>query len=342
MDIETRLELIKRPPTEEITTEEELRRLLETKEHPVTYCGYETSGPIHIGHFLSILKQIHLQKAGFKVKVLWPDLHTFLNRKGSMDWIHKMQEYSKHCFVACGLDPKKTIFVQGSDFQLRKDYMEDVLRFSLLTTITRAKRSMTIIGRHMENARVSQVIYPIMQAVDIVYLDVDVAHGGMEQRKIHMIAREFLPKLNHKKPICLHSSILMALTGPGDKMSSSKPETMIALHDSPEIVEERIKGAFCPEKRLKNNPIIEICRLIVFPCLKKLEVRRPKKYGGDVVFYTFNELVQSYRKGNLHPLDLKNAVSTALIQIFQPVRDYFKKRPEILDILKLPRNFRQS
>lgn len=44
MDIETKLELIKRPPTEEIITEEDLRQLLETKEHPIAYNGFEPSG----------------------------------------------------------------------------------------------------------------------------------------------------------------------------------------------------------------------------------------------------------------------------------------------------------
>ena len=44
MDIETKLELIKKPPTEEIITEEDLRQLLQTKEHPIAYNGFEPSG----------------------------------------------------------------------------------------------------------------------------------------------------------------------------------------------------------------------------------------------------------------------------------------------------------
>ena len=43
MDIETRLQLI-RSVGEEIVTEQELRELLETKEHPVAYDGFEPSG----------------------------------------------------------------------------------------------------------------------------------------------------------------------------------------------------------------------------------------------------------------------------------------------------------
>jgi tyrosyl-tRNA synthetase len=163
-----------------------------------------------------------------------------MNRKGSLEWIHKMQEYSQHCFIACGLDPQKTIFIQGSDFELDKKYIEDFMKLSLRITIARAKRSMTIVGRKMEDARVSQIVYPVFQCLDIAYLNVDIAHGGMDQRKIHMLAREFLPEIGYKKPVCLHTAILTSLTGPGEKMSSSKPETIIAIHDPPEVIEEKI------------------------------------------------------------------------------------------------------
>jgi tyrosyl-tRNA synthetase len=43
MDVETRFQLIKEVG-EEIITEQELRTLLETKDHPVAYDGVEPSG----------------------------------------------------------------------------------------------------------------------------------------------------------------------------------------------------------------------------------------------------------------------------------------------------------
>lgn len=43
MDIQTRLEIIK-SVGEEIVTEEELKQILETKQTPVAYDGFEPSG----------------------------------------------------------------------------------------------------------------------------------------------------------------------------------------------------------------------------------------------------------------------------------------------------------
>jgi tyrosyl-tRNA synthetase len=77
-----RLELVKRN-VQEIVTEEELEELLNKKEAPCAYVGYEPSGKIHMGHVLTVNKLIDLQKAGFKVTVLLADVHAYLNRKGT-------------------------------------------------------------------------------------------------------------------------------------------------------------------------------------------------------------------------------------------------------------------
>ena len=64
MDFEGKLDLV-RDNTAELITEEEIKALLQTKDKPVVYCGYEPSGPVHLGHLVTITKLIQLQKAGF-------------------------------------------------------------------------------------------------------------------------------------------------------------------------------------------------------------------------------------------------------------------------------------
>ena len=204
----------------EAVTEEELRDVLR-KENPSVYCGYETSGPVHIGHMVTATKLLDMQAAGFKVKVLLADVHTLLNRKGSQDWIESMGAYWTECFRGYGLGNAQ--FVRGSSFQFNREYVSDVLSLALTVTMNRALRSMQEVARDIENARVSQVIYPLMQIADIKALGVDVAYGGLEQRKIHMLAREVLPEIGCPKPVCLHTPLICSLQGPDSKMSSSKP-----------------------------------------------------------------------------------------------------------------------
>ena len=191
--------------TEEIVTVDELKALLERAVRPRAYVGYETSGKVHLGHMLTANKLLDLQKSGFDVVVLLADLHAFLNEKGSLEEVRKIADYNRDCFMALGLDPERTEFVYGTDYQLKPDYMLKILQMARNTTLNRAKRSMDEVSRSAENPMVSQMIYPLMQAIDIADLKIDLAVGGIDQRKIHMLAREELPRLGLPAPVCMHA-----------------------------------------------------------------------------------------------------------------------------------------
>jgi len=53
MDVEQKIELVSRPPTEEIVTKEELKNLFETNSKPKHYIGLEISGFLHLGSLIS-------------------------------------------------------------------------------------------------------------------------------------------------------------------------------------------------------------------------------------------------------------------------------------------------
>ncbi len=329
MNPDKRKELVLRN-TEEVVTEEELEEILE-KNTPRCYVGYETSGPVHLGHWISVRKMLDLQKAGFQPVILWADLHTYLNKKGEEEWIKAMTDYWQATFEALGLDAE---YVHGRDYQEKTEYFHDILEMAKETTINRGTRSMSEVARDSENPYISQIIYPLMQALDIEYLDLDLAVAGIDQRKIHMLAREKLPKLGYSKPTCLHWPLLPSLSGEGDKMSSSKKETMFPLHADPSHIRDVINGGYCPQGEIADNPVIQIAKYHVFGSDEKLEIERPEKYGGNVVFDSFEELVESFREGDLHPADLKTGVADHVVDSLKPVRDRFKEEPELLEPLE--------
>lgn len=315
-----RLELVIRN-TEEVVTLEELREMLDTREHPRAYVGYETSGNIHLGHMLTANKLLDMQRAGFDVVVLLADLHAYLNEKGSLEEVRRIADYNRECFIALGLNPERTEFVYGTEYQLRPEYVIKVLQMARNTTLNRARRSMDEVSRSAENPMVSQMIYPLMQAVDIADLKIDVAVGGMDQRKIHMLAREELPKLGFPAPVCIHTPLIPGLDG--KKMSSSKGNN-IAVDEPAEEIEKKIMAAYCPAKVTENNPITEIFRYHIFPRVDSVTVRRPAKFGGDVTFESYRALEESFVSGSLHPMDLKKACAEYMIEILAPVRERVK------------------
>jgi len=317
-----RLELIKRN-TQEVIGEERLNEILKRKEVSC-YCGYETSGEIHLGHLVTISKLLDLQKAGVKVKVLFADWHTWLNRKGDWDFIHKQVNVWKKGFIAAGL--KKAQFVLGSKFQRKIEYIDDVLIMSLNTTISRALRSMQVVARDIEHARVSQVIYPFMQVADIKHLNVDLVVAGLDQRKIHMMGVDGLFKeINYKTPIFIHTPIITSLSGPGSKMSSSDKGSFISIRDSDKDIKEKINRSYCVAGEIENNPVLEILKLIIFPRIKSFEIKRDKRFGGDLIFNNYDEVELLFKEKGVHPADLKKAIGEGLIKVITPIRNVFNK-----------------
>jgi tyrosyl-tRNA synthetase len=301
----------------EVVTDDELRALL-SKDKKRVYAGYEPSGEIHLGHLVTVNKLIDLKEAGFEVVVLLADLHAFLNRKGTMEQVGELAEYNKRCFEGLGL--RAVEYVLGSELQLSPDYQLMVLRLSQQITLNRAKRSMDEVGRNMDTPTVSQMIYPIMQMVDIAKLGVDAAVGGIDQRKIHMLAREHLPDAGYCAPVCIHTPILNGLDG--KKMSSSSGN-YISVADTVEEIEKKCQKAFCPPE-CEENPILQIFQYHIFPRSGPVTIKRPVKFGGDREFPRFDEMEAAYRKGEIHPLDLKKTAGIYLAEILSCVREYVK------------------
>jgi len=309
--------------TAEVVTEEEVRELAEDPEGKRVYVGYEPSGVLHLGHLLTANKLMDLQDAGMEVVVLLADVHAYLNDKGTFEEIRDTAGQMKEQFLAYGLDEDQTEFVLGSSFQLDEDYELDLHAMQVETSLKRAQRAMAEI-QSGETAKVSHVVYPLMQALDIEYLDLDLAIGGMDQRKVHMLAREELPSVGYEKRPVLHTPIIGDL-GTGDgKMSSSSGGVTISMEDSTEDLEEKVNQAFCPPTRDPEgetvNPVLELFQYHVFPRFEEVVVERPDEYGGDLVYEDYEALAADLESGELHPADAKGALASALDDLVEPGR----------------------
>ncbi len=164
---------------------------------------------------------------------------------------------------------------------------------------------------------VSQIVYPIMQAIDIAMLDVDVAVGGIDQRKIHMLGREGLPSLGFKAPLCIHTPIILGLDG--EKMSSSN-DNFISVDDSEADIKKKMKKAFCPAEEVNDNPVMELFKYHICPRYEELVFERPEKFGGNLVCKSYEELEKVFASGELHPMDLKNGAAKYMNLILDVVR----------------------
>lgn len=285
-----------------------------------------------------------LIKSGVHFKLWLADSFAWINNKmgGDLNRIKKVGEYFIEVWKAGGVDEKKVEFLWASDAFSDREYWKKVVLVAKNTTINRANRALTIMGRKEgEMQEVAQYFYPMMQTTDIFHLDVDICQLGLDQRRANMLARDVAEKMKWKKPVVISHHMLMGLQGMkqpegyeensvldaqiSSKMSKSKPETAIFVHDSKEDIKRKINSAFCPEKVIEGNPVLEYSKYLIFKKFKSMKIERDKKFGGDVEFDAFSELESSFREGKLHPVDLKNTVSSYIDQMIEPIRSHFEK-----------------
>jgi tyrosyl-tRNA synthetase len=359
MNTDEKLALITKNFDETLTVED-LRELLEKNPTPKHYIGFEISGKVHIGQGLFVMNFIkQLQDAGVVTTILLADWHTWLNKKldGTLETAQRLgRSYFQEAMIAAalcaGADPSKIEFVLGSELYDQKgsDYWATMVRVSKATTMARMMRSTTIMGRkEAEVSDAAMLIYPAMQAADVFIMDIDIAHAGTDQRNVHVVARDVAKDLGKKKPIAVHNHLLLGL-GKQDpeatkrlteesgisaeermslieslKMSKSKPETAVFIDDSPEDIRRKVNNAFAPEGMVQFNPMLDWCKyLVFFNENSELIVERPEKWGGNLIYTSYEQLEKDYAEKQLHPQDLKAAVAEWLIKKLEPARTYFE------------------
>jgi tyrosyl-tRNA synthetase len=253
MDSEERLSLLTRN-TEEIVTVEELSALLASETSPKGYVGFEPSGLVHLGWMIMAEKINDFIDAGFDFTIFFADWHAYINDKlgGDIERIRTCARYMEDCFESLGVPREKVAYKFASEIMDDISYWEKVIKIGKAATLTRVKRALTIMGRQEEEAEMdaSKTLYPLMQAADIFELDLDVAYAGLDQRRAHMLAREAAEKLGWKKPVALHTPLLLERHGQdGSRLDKDVEERSRQRNPDP-----RFSGRYQAEDRKSLLP----------------------------------------------------------------------------------------
>lgn len=346
---------------QEILTEDDLKHLLSTNTPLIHYIGFEISGMVHLGTgLISMGKIADFLKAGAKCQILLADFHSFLNNKLGGNWEHirwATEHYFKQGLIASlkcyGVREDQVEFVTGKDlYKDNIEHWETFMEVGKYVTLSRNLRSISIMGKKQGgDVDMATLFYPPLQVADIFTLKVNLAHAGMDQRKAHVVARQVAKKLkinplkdvngNIITPVAIHQNLIAGLTGPESidlkqekedvavdlKMSKSKPNSAIFIHDTPDEIRNKIKKAYGPPKEVEYNPLINWVETLIFwgEQTGELKVGRPERFGGNKTYNKVTDLIEDYKTESLHPMDLKNALSEWLINKLEPARRHFEE-----------------
>ncbi|MCJ1358069.1 MAG: hypothetical protein MMC33_008067 [Icmadophila ericetorum] len=307
------------------------------------YWGTATTGRPHCGYFVAMVKVAHFLQAGCRVKMLLADIHGFLdNLKAPIELVKFRAEYYKYVVTALlksvNVPTERLEFVLGSSYQLSAKYTMDLFRLSSVVTEHDAKKAGAEVVKQVENATLSGLIYPLMQALDEEHLGVDAQFGGVDQRKIFTLAAEQLPKVGYKERAHLMNPMVPGLAG--GKMSSSDPDSKIDILDTADVVKKKLKKAYAVPKEVEGNGILSFVEYVLLPVAQlkfgkgQFTVERREGEGEPLVYDNIQAVKDDYMSDKLTPQLLKSGVTNALIALLEPIQAEFQASQEWQDIEK--------
>jgi len=311
------------------------------------YIGLEPSGKAHLGWMVLAEAIKNLLDEEVNVTILLADWHAWVNDKFSrdMDKISMAAEYMSDVFRVLlnfpeeGEGPGQLRFIRASEMMDSGKYWERVLRCSKNMSLSRVRRTFSIMGRDEDSSDhdLSAFFYPALQAADIFELEIDIALGGMDQRKAHMYMREVADRNKWIKATCIHTPMLSGLKGASGrmdsydhKMSKSDPNNAILLHDSPKKLEKKLRKAFL-EIGNDNSSVYEIIRHVILPRNGELKIEPKPEFGSPSTWENVDDLISAINSGEVHPFDAKMAVARGLADVLNPISEYFSDNNELLD-----------
>jgi len=311
------------------------------------YVGFEPSGKAHIGWKVLALQCKRMLEADANVMIFLADWHAWVNDKfnGDMQAIQTTAAYMEATFRALldhppeGEGPGELRFVWASKVMESPDYWARVLRCSKGATLAMVRKTFTIMGRDEASSDhdLSKFYYPAMQAADIFEMDIDVAIGGMDQRKAHMFMRDVASKYGWQKATCLHTPIISSLKASGarmesfdHKMSKSDPKGALLIHDNAEQIRKKMRKAYIsPED--PESPVYELAEHIVLAEFGEIVVTPDPRFGEPSTWTSLEAFRTAVMDGTLHPLDAKFGVADGIARGLSGVHAHFESDPALLD-----------
>lgn len=290
--------------------------------------GIQSTGIPHLGNLLgAVLPAIKMAKDQSNESFLFiADLHSITQIKNG-------NELSENTFataatwLACGLDPEKTIFFRQSAVSQVTElawFLSCFFPFQRLTLAHSFKDK----SNHLGDVNAGLFTYPMLMASDILIYDAELIPVGKDQLQHIEMTRDVASRFNHQlgKTFVLPKAKIQENTQyvigtDGNKMSKSKNNTI---------------NIFLPEKKLRSQ--------IMGIKTDSKSVDEPKNPDECILFEIYsilgdqnqvNTLRQKYIKGEIGYGDSKQALFELIMEKFKLERvkfNYYSEHPEEVEV----------
>ncbi len=279
--------------------------------------GIQPSGKLHIGNYFGMMKPaIELQEQG-ETFLFIANYHA-LTTVSDPDQLRKDTLDVALDFLACGLDPQKTVFFRQSD-------VPEVTELSwLLSTVTPMgllERCHSFKDKTAKGIAASHALfaYPVLMAADILAVQSTVVPVGRDQKQHVEVTRDIATKFNNKfgevftlpEP-SIREEVAVVPGIDGQKMSKSY-DNHIELFGGKKATRKRVMRIVTDSTPLEEPKDPESCNVY-------------KLYKLFASEEELERMASNYRAGNYGYGDAKKTLLEAMTSYFAPFR---AKREEL-------------
>lgn len=235
--------------------------------------GIQPSGALHLGNYFGMMKPaIELQDQG--------EAFYFIANYHSMTSLFDPAERRRNTldvaldFLACGLDPKKTIFFKQSDVP---EVTELTWLLSTVTPMGLLERAVSYKDKIAKGVSPNHGLfaYPVLMAADILIYDSNIVPVGQDQKQHVEMTRDMAIKFNETygqtfvipEPQ-IREEVAVVPGTDGQKMSKSYGNT-IEIFGEEKVLRKRVMSIVMDSRTLEepkpdaeNNTAIQILKLL--------------------------------------------------------------------------------
>ncbi len=282
--------------------------------------GIQSSGTLHIGNYFGAIKPVvKLQEEADESIVFIADLHSLTVTPKAEDLRARVRGVALD-FLACGLDPEKTVFFRQSDVN---DVCELMWILNCLTGLGLLERAHSYKDKvaHGFVPNNGLFSYPVLMAADILLYRSTLVPVGKDQKQHLEITRDIATKFNlaygevFPLPEPFTNDSVAVIPGiDGQKMSKSYNNTIPIFFEKEKEIRKRFMSIVTDSKGLDDPKDPETCNIFA---LYKL-FATPEQQA---------EMAEKYRAGGFGYGHAKQALFETYMDYFAPMR---KRREEIL------------
>lgn len=274
-DIKKIEEILSRGVEEICPNKEALKKLLLSGKKIKLYCGYDPTGPnLHIGHAISLMKLSQFQELGheiifligdFTARIGDPDKLSARKKLTKKEVLNNLKNYKKQAsniLKFSGKNPARIVFNSSWNEKMKfADIIEIASNFSVNQMLARDMFQERI--KKEKPIYIHEFLYPVIQAYDCVFLDVDLEVGGNDQLFNIYRGRDLMKAMKNKEKLIL--TVKLLTDSDGKKMGKTEGN-MVVLNETPREMFGKIMA--WPDSFIING--LELCTEVPMEEIRKI------------------------------------------------------------------------